>query len=212
MNLYNYISSKSVFFTRLADGLFAVIIVVTFIFYRDIFGNINSSFYTFSTIVQGFLALVAFLGTLTVFKIQLIETEAQKVSAGLESSLEMYKGKEVYSYSWIESMNLCNSILSNKESNWQIAEITSGYNKLCKLRDEKSPIRNTMVDFSIVTMVNIMIALIGISLSPLFISKGLFLTNGFYTLLVLSLSFYSIKAGFKVIRSCLGYSFSITIN
>jgi hypothetical protein len=211
MDLYNFISRKSKFFTILADVLFIAGVVILFIFYKDVFKNQNVLFYTYSTIVQGFLALIGFLGALAIFKIQLIENEAQKVSSGLEHSVEMYKGREVHSYSWGEMVNACSHILSNKESQWQITEIQSGYDKLCKLRDEKSPVRNNMVDFSIITMVNIMISLFGILLSNVFISNELYLTNAFYSLLALCLSFISIKGAFSLIRSVLGYSFTLYV-
>jgi len=210
-DIYNYIASKSNFFLRLENFILLVVFFGLLYFYKDVFSDQNVSFYTFSTIVQGFLALVGFLGALTVFKIQLIENEAQKISTGLETSIKMYKGIEVHSYSWIEMMNACSVILENKDSNFNITEIKSGYEKLCKLRDQKSPIRNDMVSFSLVTMINVMISLLGILLSKVFISNELFLTNAFYTLLTLCLAFYSIKSAFKVIRSCLGYSFRVSL-
>lgn len=210
-NLYNYISMNQKKITTFMDILFLVVIIIMFFYYKNIFNDENVSFYLFSTIVQGFLALVGFLGALTVFKIQLIENEAQKISTALESSVEMYHGTISRSYSWIEMMNESSKILEDSRSQWRLGEIKSGYAKLCKLRDEKSPIRNIMVDFSLITMVNIMVALFGILLSKIFISNELFLSNTFYALLALSLSYISIKIAFKLIRSCLGYSFSVMI-
>jgi len=211
MDLYNFISHKSKIFTYIADSLFFIVVVILLCFYKGVFIDEAVTFYTFSTIVQGFLALVGFLGALTIFKIQLIESEAQKISNGLEVSVKMYNGIKVHSYSWIEMMNACCAILQNKESNFQVEDIKTGYGKLCTLRDEKSPIRNSMVSFSLITMVNIVIALLGIPLSKLFVSSELFLVNTIYTLITLGLSYYSIKGAFKVIRSCLGYSFRLSI-
>lgn len=191
-------------------SLIASVLIILY-FYKIIFSNQNVSYYLFSTIVQGFLALVGFLGALTVFKIQLIENEAQKISAGLEESVKMYRGVIVHSYSWIEMMGECSYILDDKNSQWQIPQIKSGYEKLCKLRDEKSPIRNSMVDFSIVTFVNIFIALLGIVLSTAFISNCLYFINTVYSFITIILSFYSVINAFGVIRSSLGYSYSIKI-
>lgn len=211
-NLYNYVLGSSTRLTKLIDCLFILMIILLLFYSKAVFSDQNVAFYTFSTIVQGFLALVGFLGAFTIFKIQLIENEAYKISTGLESSVKMYNGEITHSYSWIEMMNECSKILDNEASQWKLVEITSGYQKLCKLRDEKSPIRNTMVDFSLITIVNIIIALLGILLSKIFISNTLFLVNGFYVSLSLCLSYISIKIAFKLIRSCLGYSFNIKIN
>ena len=206
IDLYNYISGRPKFL-YLANFSFFLAIVILLYFYKDVFSDQNIAFYTFSTIVEGFLALVGFLGAITIFKIQLIENEAQKISDGLEIIVLQYKGVVASSFSWIEMMNACSNILDDKNSNYHIDEIKSGFEKLCRLRDEKSPIRNTMVDFSLITLVNVMVALIGILFSKILISNGLFLANAIYTLITLCLAFYSVKMAFKVIRFGMGYSF-----
>lgn len=206
--LYNYLTSHPIIY-KLSIAVYFILILVILVFYKSIFIDQNVSFYTYSTIVQGFLALVAFLGTVTIFKIQLIENEAQKISIGLEEGVKMYKGIEVHSYSWIGMMNVCQAILENKDSQWQIQQIRSGYDKLCKLRDEKSPIRSEMVDFSLFSFINIIMALIGIPLSKLFISQNLLFIGAIYLLINVTFSFVSIRSAFKLIRKCLGYSFFI---
>jgi len=204
---YNYISQKQKFFRFLANSFFFLICVFLLIFYKSIFSDQNVSFYTFSTIVQGFLALIAFLGAVAVFKLQLIENEAQKISNGLESSVRDYRGVVVHSYSWIEMMNACSKILENKDFSNNV--ISSGYEKLCRLRDEKSPIRSKMVDFSLASLVNIVVALLGIPFSKLLTVHGLVFIDAIYIVFNITLSYASTLSAFRLIRLCLGYSFKI---
>lgn len=58
----------------------------------EVFTNINLYFYFFSTIVQGFLALIAVLGTFVVFKLQLLETDLRPLVKELAEILSNYHG------------------------------------------------------------------------------------------------------------------------
>jgi hypothetical protein len=210
-DIYNYISQNWSFFNKTMNVLLFVVACLLLYFNKDIFNDPNVSFYAFSSVVQGFLALVGFLGAVTIFKIQLIENDAQKVSTGLEGFVKDYNGIIVHTYSWSDMINACEIILNNENNTLGRVGIKNGYDKLCNLRDQKSPIRNSMVDFSLLSMVNIMIALLGIPLAKLFITKELFILNALLVLIVMILSFICIRGAFKVIRFSVGYSFSINL-
>lgn len=210
--LYNYILQKK----RLLGFILYSVLFISYSYilcnYKVIISNNDLSvfYYTFSTIVQGFLALVGFLGALSVYKLQLIETEASKVSLGLEPTVALYKGEHIVrTYSWIEMMNQCGHILENKESNWEIDKVRSGYEKFTKLRDEKDTVRNTMLDFAVISMINIIFALIMLPLSKVLISNDLLLLSVVLLLMSISLSLFSAKKAISVIRKCLGYGFTI---
>ena len=49
-------------------------------FYVEVFSDQNLAYYLFSTIVQGFLALVGFLGAVAIFKIQLLESDMTSIT------------------------------------------------------------------------------------------------------------------------------------
>ncbi|MFA7290327.1 MAG: hypothetical protein WC055_15740 [Melioribacteraceae bacterium] len=172
-------------------------------------GDISVFYYTFSTIVQGFLALVGFLGAVSIYKLQIIENQASKISSSLEESIALYKGPIAYTYSWIETMNECGYILDNKENNWKINEITSAHSKMCNLRDEKDSIRNVIVDFSIISMVNIMFALINLPISKILVINNLLQLAVLFLVINIILSFFSAKIAISVIRKCLGYGFTL---
>jgi hypothetical protein len=207
-NFYNKTTKNSLYLGILLLIIFAILL---FCSYPTVFSDQNVSYYVYSTVVQGFLALIGFLGAVSVFKLQLIENEAQKISAGLEDTVKMYKGVEVHSYSWIEMMNVCEEIIQDKNSQWQLQQIKSGCDKLFKLRDEKSPVRNSMIDLSLISMINIILALFGMPLSRLFIVENLFFINYIYMMVIFTLSIYSAINAVQVIRYCVGYSFSIKL-
>ncbi len=186
--------------------------MLSIIYFKDSLisnNDVSVFYYTFSTIVQGFLALVGFLGGVSIYKLQLIENEATKISDNLKEDIALYKGSIVFTYSWIETMNECSLILSNKDSNWKINEINSANTKFCKLRDEKNSIRNTIIDFSIVSMINIMFALINLSLSKILITKELLEFALLFLIINIIFSFFSAKVAISVIRKCLGYGFTL---
>ncbi len=127
--LYNYIlQNKKIFSLGIFLLLFGAIFCVIY-YGNDLIsrGDISAFYYTFSTIVQGFLALVGFLGAVSIYKLQIIENEASKISSSLEESIALYKGPVAYAYSWIETMNACGLILENKDSYFKINEITSAH-------------------------------------------------------------------------------------
>ncbi len=210
--LYNYSCQNKKIISFILYLILAILYLYILWNYKGLISNSDLSvfYYSFSTIVQGFLALVGFLGSLSVYKLQLIETEASKVSQGLEPSIAMYKGEHVArTYSWIEMMNECGYILDNKESNWEIDKVRSGHEKFIKLRDEKNSVRNSMLDFSVMSMVNIIFALIMLPLSKLLITNNLLFWSVALLLINVSLSLFSAKKAISVIRKCLGYGFTL---
>ncbi|MCK9578211.1 hypothetical protein M0R01_01800 [bacterium] len=209
MDIYNEISK----YGKIKHFEIAFLLIITFLsfyFYKNLFSNINASFYILSSIIQGFLALIGFLGTVTIYKLQLIENEAEKVSSGLEEFIINYNGTEVRSYSWIEMMNTCKKILDNP-NNTSTTGIKKGYERLCELQNQKQPIQKSMVDFSLLSMVNVIISLMGIPLSSFFIENRLICLNAILIIIVFLLSYYCIKGSFKTIRKSVGYSFTTKI-
>jgi len=210
---YNYISKKSKLFTFLANSFFFIAVGILMYFYKNIFNDQNTSFYTFSTIVQGFLALIGFLGTVIIFRLQLIENDAQSTSDNLKPFVRDYRGLLTDSYSWIEMMNECEKIseIPDKLNSFYSSKIKVGYERLSKLNKEKSSIRNMMVDFSLLSLINIVLALIGIPLSRFLIIHSFILADGIYLIINITLSYASVLSAFRLIRSCLGYSFKVKL-
>lgn len=213
IGLYSLISRKSDLLENLVKGAFFVILMVLIALSKKIFDDQNVSFYTFSTIVQGFLALIGLLGTVVVFRLQLIEQETEKISNILVSTLNFFIPVRVHEYSLSALMIESKKILDNKkheeESPGPYYHLETMFSNLENLGEQKTTIRNTMVDFSIVSLTNITVALLGLPLSKLFILNGWIPWLGVYLTINLTLSFFSVLAAFRIIRKCLGYSFKI---
>lgn len=209
LDIYNQISNNPKFFRR-------SFIILTFLFltafatqYKNVFSDQNVSFYTFSTIVQGFLALIGFLGTVVIFKLQLIENNAQSVRDGLVIFLKDYNGNIAYTYSWIEAMNTVKDLNQGGNLSMHAEQLKNGCNKLEQYSEEKSNLRKIMIDFSVISLINISVALVGLPFSKYLLFNNLYLVNSIYMLFNIGLSISSVFLAIKLIRSSLGYSFSL---
>ncbi len=208
-DLYNHISRNRKFYI-LTPILFILIIFVGVIFfYKSIFCDINFSYYFFSTVVQGFLALIGVLGATGIFKLQLMEQEAGNVTEGLRNYTRHHNGFIVDTYSWIEMMNACEYILQSNKDFGHNESIRIGLDKLKKIRDEKSGIRNKIVDFSLVCFVNVTVALLGFFYSKIMVSQGFYAFDAIYLVFNFGLSLAAIYGAFGVVRIVFGYSFSL---
>lgn len=197
--------------------LLIIIFVILFIFRTEIFNDQNLYYYTFSTIVQGFLALVAFLGTVVIYKLQIIEMELNKIGEKLIDFLFSMTGTQKYlAFTYIEIINesdqFIQSVNSKGMDEQNINKIRIYSNKLKDLNNEKGEIRNNMVDFTILSFLNISLALIGIPLSKYFVNNQLFFVGYILLILNILISFVTLYYTWKVIRKVMGYTINRTIS
>jgi hypothetical protein len=209
---YNYISTKAKLFHWLADSFFFIICAVLLWHYKTIFNDPSVSFYTFSTIVQGFLALIGFLGAVAVFKLQLVETNIQKVMDIIMPYMNAFNGVVVYGYAVSEMISEGEKIVGRllvdgRRPDHYDEHIKIGVQKLKNLTENKDQVRNFVVDFSLLSLINIMIALLGIPFSKFAIYHGHIFLITCYMLLNIGVSYASVFSAFKLIRLCIGYSF-----
>lgn len=180
-------------------------------FAPNIFKNENVYFYTSSTIAQGFIALVAFLGSVVVFKVQLEDQAMQKLSDGIEFSVAFYHGSATKTYTPTQMMNACKEILAKENENY-------GNNKdlMKKISDKmtetlasRGETRNKMVDFAIVSFLNVSVAMISLLFTPILAKSwyvgGILLSANVY------FSIFSLSRALGVVKSTMGYSFSLSI-
>jgi hypothetical protein len=176
----------------------------------------NLYFYTFSTIVQGFLALVAFLGTVVIYKLQIIEQELNNVRDRMIDDLIVFLGSAANSYSWIKAKNEVELILKSRKTQPAILEneisrLEYGYNKLENESKTKGEIRTLMVDFSTFSFINIGISLLGIPFSKMFLENSWFLAAEILLIVSVFWSIYTLILAMRVIRLALGYNFSLIV-
>ena len=214
--LYNFLSQNNTKRFKILIAIFIFgIVALMLLFANDIFSDQSLYYYTFSTIVQGFLALVALLGAVVVYKLQIIETELNSTRDRMESDLTYFLAQAPYSFSWIEAMNEAKKILDNntKDSVHKsyIERIEMNWKKLDKLSKERGVIRSKMVDFSLLSFINIGLALIALPLSKMILINKFFFLGSALLILNITISYISMIFAFKIIRLVLGYSFSIRL-
>lgn len=182
-----------------------------FKFAQDIFLDQNLYYYTFSTIIQGFLALVALLGAVVIYKLQIIENDLNKISDKVEIYVAQIKGAITKTYSWIETMNECQRILSDSadpNSN-NGAYIKMCFDKMQTLSNNRGDIRSHMVDFSLLSFLNIGLALFGLPISKLLVVNSSYYIGTLYLMINILISCISMFFAWKVVRVVMGYSFKV---
>ena len=181
-------------------------------FYVEVFSDQNLAYYLFSTIVQGFLALVGFLGAVAIFKIQLLESDMTSITNFIRPWIvSNLKGDIANGYSSLEMMAEIEKFIQEGGSNIRGDHIQIAHEKFGKIYTEKSVVRRVMVDFALWSFFNVSWALIGIPLSKLLIFEKLYFILALYSMFNIVLSLASIYVAFVMIRGILGYSFVVRV-
>jgi hypothetical protein len=212
--LYNYFyinKTKRVKF--LLAGLVVLLFILLFLFSNGIFRDQNLYYYVFSTIVQGFLALVALLGAVVVYKLQIIETDLNGTRDRMENDLTYFLGQAPYSFSWAEAMNEAKKILDANDKNSthesHIKRIEMNWNKLDGLNKERSIIRSKMVDFCLGSFLNIGTALIFLPISKIITLQEVYILGFIFVSLNITLSVVLMFFALGVVRIVMGYDFKL---
>lgn len=204
--IYNFLNKKRKIIIPVSTGLY-IILITLIIINSETISDQNLYYYIFSTIVQGFLSLIALLGTVVIFKIQLLENEMSNVAANsvksIQGPLAMDNAHLLSPTEMMSELGKRISISSDTSENI----FKTIHDKLQKINLEKGELRTKMVDFSIISFINIAIALIGMPLSKLIRNCDYF--SICYMILNINLSIYSLFYAFRLIRSSLGYSFKL---
>lgn len=207
--LYNYYTSHKKSLDILTFILIVLILVFSLLYYKDVFSDQNLSYYLYSTIVQGFLSLLGFLGALAIFKIQLLENEISQVADSIREPMRLHRVTTIDGYSSIEIMNEAEKIIQDKNVNINVNEIIVGYNRIKKVFTEKSDIRKSMVDFAMWSFINVSFALLGLLYSKTLIVNALYFFAGVYPVINICISLASLIMALILIRRILGYSFTL---
>ncbi len=102
-------------------------------------------------------------------------------------------------------------IVRTAPDGYGVEALRIGADTLEQKQKEKSDLRSLVVDFSLLSFINIFIALIGIPFSRFYVAHEAYLSLAIYVLINLILSFVSVIFAFRLIKSSLGYTFKITV-
>lgn len=209
--LFNYFSQKYLKIKKVCWILVFFLIISLYLNAADIFSDQNLFYYAFSTIVQGFLALVSLLGAVVIYKLQMSENSLNSINESLRIPARYFRGGDVDGYSVEDMRKLGEEVLKRPQKEYEANRIIKGCEDMQKVREEKNEIRSKMVDFSLLSFINVGMALIGMIVSRLCLINDLYLCPGIYLIVNISLSYLSMIYAFKVIRKILGYDFHINL-
>ncbi|MFA6194686.1 MAG: hypothetical protein WC719_03010 [Patescibacteria group bacterium] len=211
--LYQVITQKKNKIKWVCIILLTLLIMFLLYNYKKISGD-NFYYYLFSTIAQGFLALVGVLGTAVVYRLQLIENDLNSVCDKLISIVARYRGDAVYGYSWTDFKNQRSQLEKSFENLPSREVLKVLLKKNDELSDNRGEIRNSIVDFSIVAFLDVAMAVLGIPLVSIFAGNyeifGIlpyYLLGVIFAISNILLSLYLLLLSFKIVRSIFGYSF-----
>lgn len=168
--------------------------------------NNNVYYYFFSSIIQGFMGLVAFLGALVVFQIESYENKIQRLSDSVETFVGHCRGSAAKVYSPFEMMEACREILGDpkNESNRSFIEKISATMK--GVFDQQWEIRSGMVTFTLLAFCDVILAMIFLFLTPAISQDDYY--GGYFIAINFGFSLYVLfYAGWRLIRrKIIGYS------
>ncbi len=198
-----------------------IIIIVSFIpvfaivgllyhFASQIFSDVNVYFSIASSIVQGLLGLVAFLGTVIVFKIQLEDQALQKLSDSVEPVLAHIHGNRVAALTPTQMLNECIDTLTSLDPKYPHREfIIMIRSKMEETLASRREVRSKMVDFAVVSFLNVALAIIVILFTPVLATYwcigGILLTSN------ILFSFFALYTALKTVRRAMGYDFKLSL-
>jgi hypothetical protein len=208
--MYNLISRNRI---NIGWGFLLLLCLIAIIFFNyseEIFSEINLYFYTFSTIVQSFVALVAFLGAVVVFKVQLEDQALAKLSDAVEISVHHYRGSYAKTYSPFQMLTECEQILEKEPVDYGSKELIRKVSKqMRETLNSRNEVRSKMVDFAALTFMNVAVALVSLLFSP--ILACYWAIGGIVLTLNIGFSLYCLNEALQVVRKTMGYDFSISL-
>ncbi len=180
-----------------------LLFIISFIFKFK--PSIDTLFWTFSTIAQSLLALIAFVGVLALFKLQKVNIEQSRLCEIARLYVRNFKGTEADGYSANEIEEACNEIAPHSDEQHpgsivQLAEIRRLQPRLNKLSSRVSEIKNYVASFLVIVISATSLSLILLPLSaPLnVVYLG---SSGLITTIILSV--WAILKGYSLAKHLL---------
>ncbi len=167
-------------------------------------------YYFFSTVVQGFLTLVAFLGAFVVFKLQILHTEFetlidkirnQLVSLLDDSSLHKSTDDEIAQ----KASDVYYEKVNYKKADANADHVKNHYPRIEKSLNKTRIIREGMILFSIISFLNVGLSLAGIPLSKYFLTEphNISIINLVLLIICFIFSILSLLLAYKLIKNAL---------
>ena len=145
-----------------------LIFIISFKF--ELKPTIDTLFWTFSTIAQSLLALVAFVGILVLFKLQKVDVELSRLCEIARVHVRDFKGTEADGYSTNEIKEACDEMAPHSDEQHPglpvaLAEIKRLQPRIKNLSDRAEKIKNDAAEFLAIVISATSLSLILLPLS-----------------------------------------------
>lgn len=152
-------------FLAVTPAIFIALVVI-FNYFFNFTVEKETFYYSFSTIAQTIIALIAFLGTIVIFRLQTYENRRSE----LITQLRVYNNNVIRSADQVLERA---KKFSSKDGNDNYGFIVSNeevgviINEIDVIDSSSDTIKFKMIDFSLLAVLNSVVALIGLFLTPL---------------------------------------------
>ncbi|KKL73460.1 hypothetical protein LCGC14_2074670, partial [marine sediment metagenome] len=184
------------------------VITYYFSFFAHARIKVDTLYWTFSTIAQSLLALVAFVGVLVLFKLQKVDSELTRLCGIARKHVSVIKGSEADGYSANEIKKSCNELAQHSDeqhpgSPVELAEIRRLQPRLNNLSRRIEDIKKKTESFLVIVFSATSLSLI---LLPLSASLNIMHAGYSGLISVIILSLWAILKGFILARELLNNS------
>jgi hypothetical protein len=180
---------------------FVIIIITTLLFnynYNISLFSKETLFWLFSTVLQAFAALIAFVATAIIFRLQNIRSEKNSIIERLRDLLRFFKNDEPLGYTHQDVINEAREIYSVEQKFWtdksnQIKQLTERIDRLDK---NSLGVKNSLQKSFIYNFIVMCLALIFLIFTEYIINYYLDISS---VALILIFSFFSLFSVFRTL-------------
>ena len=189
---------KKVYFSLFL--IFAVLLAVSL--YRNIVIRESVLFWTFSTIVQAFVGLLALLGMIGIFKLQSLDAALNQICEINRSLVFYFRGSSAKFYTQEEMIAELNKIseetLAGSEN--ELNKVKGVSRKLNEMIEKRKIIRNNVLNFTGRTIFVVLLCLVSLPITPILSREYLGLP---FLVITIILSLYSLISTIWLMRALL---------
>ncbi len=180
--------------------IFLVLLAVSS--YKNILITENVLFWTFSTIVQAFVGLLALLGMTGIFKLQSLDAALNQILEANMFLVQYFKGSSAQAYIQEKAIAELNKISkeTHDASEIQLSRVKIVSRKLNDIIEKRKTIRNNVLNFTGRTIFVVLFSLVSLPITPILSREYLGLP---FLVIAVMLSLYSLTSTIRLMRALL---------
>lgn len=191
-----YIDNNKIAIT-IVIGVVALLGVVAFTKKFSWFST-DTLFWLFSAVLQAFAALIAFLATAIIFRLQNISNEKNLIVERLREVLVYFKSRESYGYTTEEIINIAREIDPNNHpgSSSEVRQVQQLYSRISILEKNAKEVRRSLKESFLNNFIVVLLSLVFLTLTDYIYKYNLDIPA---VLIVLLFCFVSLNSAKKMV-------------